>query len=89
MVDFYRQGKQLRILKTKIMSTINHDAQFEALTNFAKSLDLNIKTVYFEDKRKSFKFVICKDKLSISSPLNYSEANIFMLGIYNAKKHNL
>ena len=71
------------------MSTINHDAQFEALTNFAKSLDLNIKTVYFEDKRKSFKFIICKYKLSLSQPLNYSESNIFMLGIFNAKKYDL
>lgn len=65
------------------------DAQIRSLQNFADKYELTVKYHPFEDQRKKMKFILVKNNISVSQPLSYEEANIFLIGIYKCKKFNL
>ena len=65
------------------------DAQIRSLQNFADKFDLTVKYYQYEDLRKKMKYILVKNKTSISQPLSYDEANMFLLGIYNCKRFDI
>lgn len=65
------------------------DVQIRSLQNFADKYNLTVKYYQYEDMRKKMKFILTKNNISISSPLSYEEMNMFLLGIYKAKKFNI
>ncbi|WP_439132404.1 hypothetical protein [Polaribacter sp.] len=48
-----------------------------------------IKLFFDQDKRKKTRFILTKEDISISPPLNYSQMNMYLLGIWHSKKHKL
>lgn len=64
------------------------EAQTESLRNFANALELTVHINYFEDKRKSPKYFLSKEKTSISPILDYNGLNHFMLGFLKCKELN-
>ena len=61
--------------------------EFEALQNFAKSLNLKVNQKINYDKRvrKNYYFISYNGE-SISPALNYENLNSFMIGYKNCKK---
>lgn len=58
--------------------------ELQNLKNFANDLDLEVRILNFEDKRKLSKYIIFKDKTKISQEMNYKETNSFLLGYFRA-----
>jgi len=62
---------------------------FEESLNKKFNLNVKIKLWFEQDKRKKTKFILSKNDISISPPLNYEKMNIFLIAIYKAKRFNL
>jgi hypothetical protein len=60
--------------------------KINALQNFADNFGLTVKHYIFPDARKKVKYILVKNKTSISPPLNYEGINAFLLGMKAAGK---
>ena len=61
-----------------------------ALQNFADKLNLQVKTISYNDKRKADKYIFLQNGTKISPEMTYNESNMFLLGYnmgYEQKKH--
>ena len=53
-----------------------------ALQNFADKLNLQVKTISYNDKRKADKYILIQNGTKISPEMTYNDSNMFILG-YN------
>ena len=53
-----------------------------ALQNFADKLNLHVKTISYNDKRKADKYILMQNGTKISPEMTYNESNMFLIG-YN------
>lgn len=53
-----------------------------ALKNFANELNLEVKTISYNDKRKADKYILMQNGTKISPEMTYNESNMFLNG-YN------
>ena len=53
-----------------------------ALQNFADKLNLQVKTISYNDKRKADKYIFLQNGTKISPEMTYNESNMFLIG-YN------
>ena len=63
-----------------------------ALQNFADKLNLDVKTISYNDKRKADRYIFLQNGTKISPEMTYNESNIFLLGYkrgYEQKKITL
>ena len=62
-----------------------------ALKNFADKLNLEVRIISYNDKRKTDKYIFLQKGTKISPEMTYSESNMFLLGYnrggYEQKKH--
>jgi hypothetical protein len=64
-------------------------AEIQALRNFGNNLNIEIREMLLEDKRKTIKkYIAISNGASISPQLNYEQMNHFLLGYSRALKIN-
>jgi transcription termination factor NusB len=63
--------------------------ELQGIQNFCDNFNITASVFTYEDLRKKPKYVISKEGISLSPPLSYEEANIFLLGVLRATENNL
>jgi len=65
--------------------------ELESLNNFVQNIGVQNLAVYekpIHDKRKTIKkYFVNLGNATLSPVLDYSQMNLFLLGLHNAKKH--